>query len=114
MRTAGGIYFATRDPVFHSKKPYQCLARVYKSLGEILADRPDAIIFDMTTGSLPDKKGQYDPKVTLMGPVADRLRKMGYSVWGAGMIQDYLESDRDFGMHLLTSCAREAAIMPAD
>jgi phosphoribosylamine-glycine ligase len=100
MRTPGGIFFANHDPRFHEKEPYKGLAKVYKSLGEILADRPSAIVFDMTTGQVPPYQTGLN-KPTLMGPVADKLRAMGYPVWGGGMIQDLLEADREFGMRVM-------------
>src|SRR5207245_7269278 len=99
MRVPGGVLFATLRPGFHEKKPYEGLAKVYKTVGEILADHPSAIVFDMTTGMVPPYNTKDKP--TFMGPVADKLRKMGYPVWGAGLIQDYLESDREFGMQVM-------------
>jgi phosphoribosylamine-glycine ligase len=57
-------------------------------------------------GILPQVKGVYDnlKKDTIVifdtsgfGDMAEKLKKEGYPIWGAGKINDLLEDDREFG-----------------
>lgn len=58
-----------------------------KSLPEGLASHPDYVIFDMVGNGL----------------LAEKLKKSGYKVFGAGKVNDQLELDRDFATKVCQS-----------